>query len=132
MPKVLLEGFECSRCGHRWFPRENAAPPVTCPKCKSPYWDKPRRDDILPEYRVKCARTKPELDGKSVEYKLRKGKKIIEGEGRFDVSDLGDGFLQISILNPLDPDHKILLNQDEADSIQTHWGRFRYKCFSPM
>lgn len=41
--KVLVIGNKCYRCGHSWIPRdENNKPPV-CPKCKSPYWDKPKR-----------------------------------------------------------------------------------------
>lgn len=36
-----LPRYKCNRCGHSWIPRtEN--PPQTCPKCKSPYWDKER------------------------------------------------------------------------------------------
>ncbi len=32
---------ECSRCGYQWESQlENS--PVYCPKCKSPYWNKPR------------------------------------------------------------------------------------------
>src|SRR5918996_219519 len=38
-----VEGYECSRCGHRWIPRTKTdTEPTICPKCKSPYWDKPR------------------------------------------------------------------------------------------
>lgn len=35
----------CLRCGHSWKTREPGNPKV-CPnpKCKSPYWNKPRRD----------------------------------------------------------------------------------------
>lgn len=43
MPKVMLAGFRCERCLHEWLPREDAREPRVCPKCKSPYWDKPRR-----------------------------------------------------------------------------------------
>lgn len=31
----------CKRCGHRWYPRQSEV--RTCPKCRSPYWDKERR-----------------------------------------------------------------------------------------
>lgn len=34
--------YECTRCGHAWKPRGDRAP-HHCPKCKSPYWDRPRR-----------------------------------------------------------------------------------------
>ena len=42
MPKVQLWGYLCERCGHEWLPRQEEEPRV-CPKCKSPYWNKPRR-----------------------------------------------------------------------------------------
>ena len=35
----------CERCGHSWVPRKIRC--VACPKCNSPYWDKPRK--IKPE-----------------------------------------------------------------------------------
>jgi len=40
--KITLTGFKCERCGHEWVPRGEEEPAV-CPKCKSPYWNKPRR-----------------------------------------------------------------------------------------
>lgn len=42
--KFSLE-LKCLRCGHKWTPRTDK-PPKVCPnpKCKSPYWDKPRKD----------------------------------------------------------------------------------------
>lgn len=42
MPEVILRGYECTRCKHQWVPRDNEKPKV-CPKCKSPYWDTPRK-----------------------------------------------------------------------------------------
>ncbi len=41
--KIEVEGFECERCGHQWIPRGNNEGPAVCPKCKSPYWNKPRK-----------------------------------------------------------------------------------------
>ena len=43
--KVPLMGYRCLRCGHEWLPRADK-PPKVCPnpKCKSPYWYKPRKD----------------------------------------------------------------------------------------
>lgn len=35
---------QCLRCPHKWQPRTPKKPRV-CPKCKSPYWDKPRRSE---------------------------------------------------------------------------------------
>lgn len=45
---VQLTGCRC-RCGHEWLPRLNPETdererPTVCPKCKSPRWDKPRRE----------------------------------------------------------------------------------------
>jgi len=42
MAKVMIEGYRCERCGHEWAPREKEVTPKVCPKCKSPYWDRPR------------------------------------------------------------------------------------------
>jgi len=41
MANIKLKGYRCERCGHEWFPRNDEKPRV-CPKCKSPYWDKPK------------------------------------------------------------------------------------------
>ncbi|MFP3278560.1 MAG: hypothetical protein RXO43_03330 [Candidatus Micrarchaeota archaeon] len=37
-PKI----YKCLRCGHVWAARGKEEPRV-CPKCKSPYWNRPRR-----------------------------------------------------------------------------------------
>ena len=41
--KITVEGLKCERCGHEWIPRDMKEKPKVCPKCKSPYWDVPRR-----------------------------------------------------------------------------------------
>ena len=33
----------CKRCGHRWLQR-NIKLPKVCPSCKSPYWNRERRN----------------------------------------------------------------------------------------
>lgn len=43
--EITLKGWECERCSHQWVPRDEDHPRV-CPKCKSPYWDKPRRSEL--------------------------------------------------------------------------------------
>lgn len=56
MGTVTVEnaGYKCERCGHVWVPRgpraENrqakgseAQKPRLCPKCKSAYWETPRK-----------------------------------------------------------------------------------------
>lgn len=35
------EGHKCLRCGHKWKSKYKRKP-ITCPECKSPYWNKPR------------------------------------------------------------------------------------------
>lgn len=43
MPKVQIWGYRCERCSHEWVPRDKASEPRVCPKCKSPYWNTPRK-----------------------------------------------------------------------------------------
>ena len=45
MPRVPITvmGFRCERCQHEWVPRDTERDPSVCPKCKSPYWDRPRK-----------------------------------------------------------------------------------------
>ena len=38
---ILIKGNKCYRCSHEWTQREEDKPRI-CPKCKSPYWDKPK------------------------------------------------------------------------------------------
>lgn len=38
-----IEGFFCERCRHEWISRGKRKEPMVCPKCKTPYWDEPRR-----------------------------------------------------------------------------------------
>lgn len=42
MGKIKIDGCVCERCSHRWVSRNKEEPRV-CPKCKSPYWDIPRK-----------------------------------------------------------------------------------------
>ncbi|MCD4740020.1 hypothetical protein K8R43_02370 [archaeon] len=42
MGKVKIWGYRCERCGHEWKPRNEEEPRV-CPKCKSPYWNRPKK-----------------------------------------------------------------------------------------
>ena len=39
---VLINGHRCYRCSHEWKPNDMNKLPRVCPKCKSPYWNKPR------------------------------------------------------------------------------------------
>lgn len=39
MPVVEVpKQLKCQRCTHKWTPRTREV--LTCPKCKSPYWNK--------------------------------------------------------------------------------------------
>ena len=38
-----MEQETCLRCGHKWYKRNPEIPKV-CPKCKTPYWDRPRKE----------------------------------------------------------------------------------------
>jgi DNA-directed RNA polymerase subunit RPC12/RpoP len=40
---ITMMGYRCERCGHEWVPRDFDNEPRVCPKCKSAYWDKPRK-----------------------------------------------------------------------------------------
>lgn len=43
--KIVVDGCKCERCGHEWIPRvKNRILPTICPKCKSPYWNKKRKN----------------------------------------------------------------------------------------
>jgi NAD-dependent SIR2 family protein deacetylase len=50
MGEITFKGFRCERCGHIWAPRqaldsaEPTARPRVCPKCKSAWWDVPRKE----------------------------------------------------------------------------------------
>lgn len=39
---VNLIGNKCYRCEHEWLPYDKDVLPRVCPKCKSPYWDRPK------------------------------------------------------------------------------------------
>ncbi len=41
--KIELPLFTCTRCPHRWWPKDNPEiTPKRCPACKSSYWNKER------------------------------------------------------------------------------------------
>ena len=41
---ITVMGFRCERCRHEWVPKDAENEPLTCPKCKSPYWNRPRKN----------------------------------------------------------------------------------------
>ena len=44
MAEIKVSGYQCERCQYIWVPRREQRP-VICPKCKSPYWDRPRKGE---------------------------------------------------------------------------------------
>jgi predicted Zn-ribbon and HTH transcriptional regulator len=40
---ILIRGHRCHRCNHAWRPKNLEEAPIVCPKCKSPYWKKPKK-----------------------------------------------------------------------------------------
>jgi len=42
---IIISHLTCCRCHHSWIPRQKDI--RICPKCKSPYWDKPKKIKIL-------------------------------------------------------------------------------------
>jgi hypothetical protein len=129
MAQVFGLVFQCERCEHKWLPREPKKPPTTCPKCKSPYWNKPRQDSINPENCVTCKWLAVELDTKTVEYKLVRNGKPDDGVGYFSTNDLKNGTMLISII-PAGGGKNLKLTQVEANGIATHHGKYRFSCFS--
>lgn len=61
---ITVMGFRCERCGHEWVPRDVDQEPRVCPKCKSPYWNRPRRSAPMTyeQFRDKVARTIRDAD----------------------------------------------------------------------
>jgi len=43
MSMIQVWGWSCLRCFHQWMPRDKSRAPKVCPKCKSPYWNRPRK-----------------------------------------------------------------------------------------
>ena len=51
MAIIKVSAFKCERCGHIWLPRNatdklnnlEAEKPKVCPKCKSAYWNTPKK-----------------------------------------------------------------------------------------
>ena len=48
MPRIIIEGYHCNRCGRNWSPRtgtgyRDGEDPKYCGRCSSPYWNRPRK-----------------------------------------------------------------------------------------
>lgn len=48
---ITVMGYRCERCSHEWIPRgDSEQEPSVCPKCKSPYWNRPRKATSMLTY----------------------------------------------------------------------------------
>jgi predicted Zn-ribbon and HTH transcriptional regulator len=48
MAEITIEsdGYRCERCGHEWVKRsKHTRPPLVCPKCKTAYWNIPKKEE---------------------------------------------------------------------------------------
>lgn len=45
--EMLVKGYQCERCDHKWIPHKKSKLPTICPKCKSPYWNVKRKRDVV-------------------------------------------------------------------------------------
>ncbi len=61
---ITVMGYRCERCGHEWFPRIEKQEPRVCPKCKSPYWNSPKKQVPMP-YEEFCDKIKTVLKSSS-------------------------------------------------------------------
>lgn len=44
--QITVYRYICDRCDHEWIPRDTENEPRVCPKCKSPYWNTPRKKGL--------------------------------------------------------------------------------------
>lgn len=47
---ITVMGYRCERCSHEWIPKDYEQEPAVCPKCKSPYWNKPKKVKAMTTY----------------------------------------------------------------------------------
>ena len=47
---ITVMGYRCERCEHEWIPRNLDREPRVCPRCKSPYWNSPRKSATTYEF----------------------------------------------------------------------------------
>ena len=56
---ITVMGYHCERCAHEWVPRGGAEDePRVCPKCRSPWWNRPRKT-VMPyeDFRDRVAKS---------------------------------------------------------------------------
>jgi predicted Zn-ribbon and HTH transcriptional regulator len=57
---ITVMGYKCERCGYEWIPRDDKREPKVCPKCKSPYWNSPKKQTQM-SYEEFCDQIKTVL-----------------------------------------------------------------------
>ncbi len=40
---ITVMGCRCERCDYEWIPRDLKVEPEACPRCKSAYWNRPKK-----------------------------------------------------------------------------------------
>jgi len=63
----MLKEYTCKRCNYQWHPRKEK--PFTCPKCRSPYWNKEKKIEEIKNDETKkdtinygCSRVIPQTN----------------------------------------------------------------------
>jgi len=48
LTKLNLKFYSCNRCNHSWLSKRRTTDfvPKWCPNCKSPYWNKKRKNKL--------------------------------------------------------------------------------------
>jgi len=54
--------LKCERCEHEWHQKGEDLP-KTCPKCKSPYWQKPMSDYWKAQKKIRDAKREEVTNG---------------------------------------------------------------------
>lgn len=55
---ITVMGYRCEHCDHEWIPKDYNNEPAVCPKCKSPYWNRPRKSMLTyDDFRDKITET---------------------------------------------------------------------------
>lgn len=45
---ITVMGYRCERCDYEWIPRAlTEDDPKVCPRCKSPYWNRPKKENPM-------------------------------------------------------------------------------------
>ena len=74
---ITVMGYRCERCSHEWIPRQLDEEPRVCPKCKSPYWNRPRKPMMTYEdFQAKIKQTLRKADAPLTWTEIRTAAKL--------------------------------------------------------